>query len=92
MKNLETMIEDVRNELHFVYLCDENDGKSIANLNEVIKEEENAGDMSNERRTYLYNLFVRFTSCRADNAVKINALKATLRSLEDLKSVYEVTK
>lgn len=92
MKNLETMIEDVRNELKFVYLCDENDGKSIANLNAVIKEEENAGDMSNERRTYLYNLLVRFMSCRADNAVKINALKTTLRSLEDLKSVYEVIK
>lgn len=91
MKNLETMINDVRNELKFVYACDTNDGQSIANLNELIKTEEKEG-MIDERRTFLYNLLIRFTSSRADNAVKINALKSTLRSLEDLKSVYEVTK
>lgn len=91
MKNLESMINDVRNELKFVYACDTSDGQSIAHLNEVIKTEEKE-EMSNERRTYLYNLLIRFTSARADNAVKINALKSTLRSLEDLKSVYEVTK
>lgn len=91
MKNLEAMINDVRSELKFVYACDTNDGQSIANLNEVIKTEEKEG-MTDERRTYLYNLLIRFTSSRADNAVKINALKSTLRSLEDLKSVYEVTK
>lgn len=91
MKNLETMINDVRAELKFVYACDTNDGQSIANLNEVIKTEEKEG-MTDERRTFLYNLLIRFTSSRADNAVKINALKSTLRSLEDLKSVYEVTK
>ncbi len=91
MKNLETMINDVRNELKFVYACDTNDGQSIANLNDIIKTEEKEG-MTDERRTYLYNLLIRFTSVRADNAVKINALKTTLRSLEELKSVYEVTK
>lgn len=92
MKNLETMINEVRDELRFVYACDTSDGKSIAELNEVIKKEENDGDMTNERRTYLYNLLIRFTSSRADNTLKISALKSTLRSLEDLKSVYEVTK
>jgi len=92
MKNLETMINDIRDELRFVYACDTSDGKSIAELNAVIEKEENDGDMTSERRKYLYTLLTRFMSCRADNAVKINALKDTLRSLENLVSVYEVTK
>lgn len=92
MKNLEEMINEVRDELRFVYACDTSYGKSIAELNEVIKKEENDGDMTNERRKYLYTLLTRFMSGRADNAVKINALKDTLRSLENLVSVYEVTK
>lgn len=91
MKNFDSkiveMIAELEKELEFVIACDNNDARSIANVTEVIKNEEKEG-MTTERSSYLYNLLTAFLKSRGNNAVKINSLKETINSLKLMSEIY----